>query len=287
MISLNGEELLFGTFPNGETNVNGEQIHRLLKDSDRAAVVFKFENDGDLIKLLFLKDCLDEQRRKANLLISYMPYSRMDRKEGNSVFTLKSVTKFINNMNFESVTVIEPHSDVTPALLDRCIVKFPTMTVLNKVVQMIGFDKANDFIFFPDAGAAKRYGKFDEVKGFKQLVGHKQRDFATGKLGNLQVMGSVDQPGFKAVIVDDLSSYGGTFRTSAKELRNLGASEVYLVVTHAENAISEVPAYLLEKDPNATSLLDSGLINGVFAGNTMNVDNGTHPILTVFNFVNY
>lgn len=286
MIYLNGEELLFGTFPNGETNVNGEQIHRLMEASKGAEVIFKFENDGDLIRLLFLKDCLDEQRKKANLLIAYMPYSRMDRKEGTSVFTLKSVTKFINNMNFELVTVIEPHSDVTPALLDRCNVKFPTMAVMNKVIQMIGFDQAKDCLFFPDAGAAKRYGKFEEVKGFKQLVGHKQRDFATGKLGNLQVMGTPDQPGFKAVIIDDLSSYGGTFRSSAEELRKLGASEVYLIVTHAENAINQVPAYLLEKDPNATTLLDSELVNGVFAGNTMMVDNGTHPILTVFDVLN-
>lgn len=238
MIELNGETLVFKTFPNGETLVDGDRILGLAADSNR--IGFKYENDGDLIKLMFVKRFLDDHRFKSDLTIDYMPYSRMDRVEGASVFTLKYVAGLINAMNFEQVTVIEPHSDVSLALIDRSQARHLSVELLNRVVEATGFDPTTDYLFFPDAGAQKRYGK---VEGYRQLVGFKVRDFQTGRIQRLDVVGVVDKPGFKAIIVDDLCSYGGTFLLSAERLRALGASEVHLLVSHCERTIlqGEIP----------------------------------------------
>jgi len=232
MIKLNNVELNFERYPNGELRVDGEQIHSLKKDLNQIA--FKYESDDDLLKLLFVKSCLDEDRLSTSLLIYYMPYSRMDRVESGSVFTLKYICKMINTMNFSSVVVIEPHSDVTPALLDRCVTLFPTIGLLGQVMDEIGFDKKMDYLFFPDTGAAKRYGK---DMSYNQLVGYKIRDFATGEITRLDVLGDIKGKGFKVIIMDDLCSFGGTFIRSAEKLKSLGASEVYLLVAHCESSI--------------------------------------------------
>ncbi|MBP1308814.1 ribose-phosphate pyrophosphokinase [Paenibacillus sp. 1182] len=259
MILMNGIPVHFTTFPNGETKVDGSQIAGLLRSVGnlRVDLTLKFEDDGDLIKLLFVKEFMDELGLSASLLITYMPYSRMDRQEGNSVFTLKSVARFINQMKFDSVTIIEPHSDVTPALVDRSRILYPTLTLLKKVLKLIEFDPNKDYIYFPDAGAAKRYGKGKELKGFKQLVGHKSRDFETGKLEKLEIVGDVDRKDYKVLIIDDLCSFGGTFSWGSEKLREKGAFEVYLLVTHCEESIYQ------------KGLLDSGLIQKVFTTNTM------------------
>ena len=89
MIKLNGTELVFKTFPNGETLVDGDAITALMAEQNTLA--FKYENDSDLIKLMFVKQYLDSRKVHADLTIAYMPYSRMDRIEGASVFTLKYV----------------------------------------------------------------------------------------------------------------------------------------------------------------------------------------------------
>ncbi|RKP49969.1 ribose-phosphate pyrophosphokinase [Cohnella endophytica] len=254
MIILNGEQLEFKTFPNGETLVNGEQI--LEYASDNNTVEFKYENDGDLIKLLFVKNFLADHRHKASLIVYYMPYSRMDRVEGSSVFTLKYVANFINGMNFDRVTVIEPHSDVTMALVDRSSAKYLSIELLDRVIRETGFNPAEDYLFFPDAGAQKRYSK---VKGYKQLVGFKVRDFQTGEIRKLDVVGSVDKPGFKAIIVDDLCSYGGTFLLSAERLKEIGASEIYLLVGHCEKSIfqGKIPqSKILDRVFTTDTLLD-------------------------------
>ncbi|CAH1210725.1 Putative ribose-phosphate pyrophosphokinase [Paenibacillus plantiphilus] len=237
MIWLNETKLENKLFPNGETLVNGEQMLQAAVDGPNT-VAFKYRHDGDLIGLMFVKRFLDDHGFRARLVIYYMPYSRMDRVEGSSVFTLKYVADFINTLQFDTVTVIEPHSDVTLALLNKSRAVYPSVELLERVAAEVNFNLEEDYLFFPDAGAQKRYSK---VKGYKGLVGFKVRDFQTGQIMQLDIVGKVDdsKKGFKAIIVDDLCSYGGTFLMSAEKLKEIGAAQIYLLVGHCENSIYE------------------------------------------------
>lgn len=230
MIFFNGERIDIRKFPNGESFIDSYNI-RLREETNEIKV--KFKNDEDLMHLIFIKNYLDEIRVKCNLVIPYMPYSRMDRTEGMRVFTLKYVCRIINDLNFESVTVYEPHSDVTMALLDRLIVVQKTKELTEKVLKNISDEEL--YIVYPDAGAAKRYGKL--IRYDKILTASKERDFATGRIKSLEINGNVPSGNFTAVIVDDLCSKGGTFILTAEKLKEIGAKDIYLVVTHCENTI--------------------------------------------------
>ncbi|UKS26720.1 ribose-phosphate pyrophosphokinase [Paenibacillus sp. HWE-109] len=265
MILLNGTELVFKIFPNGETLVDGEQILGLALEHNEIA--FKYESDSDLIKLMFVKNFLDDHNFASFLVIYYMPYSRMDRVEGSSVFTLKYVANFLNALSFQKVTLIEPHSDVSLALINRSTARYPTIELLDQVIAATGFNPEADYLFFPDAGAQKRYSK---VKGYQQLVGFKVRDFQTGQIKKLDVVGNIENRGFKAIIVDDLCSYGGTFMLSAEKLKELGASEIYLLVGHCETSIFK------------GKILETDLIDKVFTTNTM-LEETDHPNIHVTN----
>jgi ribose-phosphate pyrophosphokinase len=233
MIKVNGEEIKFETFPNGETRIVEESYYEALDFGN--VVSFKYENDSDLIKLMFVKKLLDttHEGNPNHLIIYYMPYSRMDRSENDSPFTLKYVTEFINGLNFDSVEVIEPHSDVTVALLDRAKANYINFELIEAVKEEVGFNNDTDYIVFPDTGASKRYSK---MLAKNVLIGHKIRNFQTGEITSLQLIGE-GIGGKKAIIVDDLSSYGGTFIKTADALDRLGVEEVYLLVAHAENSI--------------------------------------------------
>jgi ribose-phosphate pyrophosphokinase len=162
--------------------------------------------------------------------------------------------------------VIEPHSDVTLALIDRSIGKYPTVQLLDEVTAEIGFDPEQDYLFFPDAGAQKRYSK---VRGYKELVGFKSRDFQTGEIKSLEIVGNVDHDEFKVLIVDDLCSYGGTFMLSAEKLKKIGAAQIYLLVGHCEKSIYK------------GKILESDLIDKVFTTNTI-LDQADHPKIHVY-----
>ncbi|MGL4772553.1 MAG: ribose-phosphate pyrophosphokinase [Clostridium sp.] len=230
MIFLNGEKVNIEKFPNGECLIKSEAL-KIVEGINEVKV--KFEGDYDITHLMFLKGHLDSLRKKASLVIPYMPYSRMDRTEGMTVFTLKVLGNIINAMDFEEVTVYEPHSEVTLAILDR--VKSIDMTK-NLAIDL--YEKIKDenvYFVFPDAGAAKRYGK--QIQYENTLVCNKERDFKTGHIKKLDVIGEVKEKGFTAIIVDDLCSKGGTFMMTGKKLREMGAEKIYLVVTHCEDSI--------------------------------------------------
>lgn len=259
MILLNGFEVEFKTFPNGETHVIKDvfEHNAYLELGEDNIITFKYESDADLVRLMFVKQHLDNMSSAySHLLIYYMPYSRMDRSEEGSVFTLKYVADMINMMMFNGVYIVEPHSDVTCALIDRSEAIMVTQPLLDSVLNEVQFDLEHDYVVFPDAGAQKRYAK---MFGGNVLVGHKHRDFATGKITKFDLVG-VPYPkpeGRKAIIVDDLCSYGGTFIATAEALKAQGFDEIYLIVAHCEKSIT------------AGNIFKSGLINKVFTSDSI------------------
>ena len=90
-----------------------------------------------------------------------MPYGREDRGyNGNSVCSLRYVSKFISNLNFKSIHVVDPHSDSTLAYLGENAYSFyPFMR--SDIYSEIPCRNVEAVIMYPDAGAQKRYTKID------------------------------------------------------------------------------------------------------------------------------
>lgn len=264
MIKVNGREIEFGNFPNNETNMTRDSFKNILKQGLNNQVIFKYTEDADLIKLMFVKEYIDTSHVKSDLTILYMPYSRMDRSENASPFTLKYISNFINRLKFENVYVVEPHSDVTCALLNNSYAKYINFDLIEKVKEEVDFDEDEDYIVFPDTGASKRYQDMFEKN---ILIGHKHRNFRTGIIESLEIIGNVTG-GKKAIIVDDLSSKGGTFVYTAKELKKLGIEEVYLLVAHAENSIFKGEFRNNQQDVNEEYKTMFGFIDKVFTTNS-------------------
>ena len=229
MILLNKQEIKTEQFPNKETKI---------KDFDQAIqkdnlLEFTYREDNDLIHLMFVKSRLDEEKVNCNLLIHYMPYSRMDRKIEGDLFTLKYVCQFINNMKFDKVYVIEPHSEITINLLSNSIAIYPALKWLPELMKELKFTD-DDRIIFPDKGAAARY-RNSELKNI--CVFEKTRNPLTGHIENMILKEGTISKGAKCIIIDDLCSAGGTFLWAGNILKEMGASEIYLLVTHCEKTI--------------------------------------------------
>jgi ribose-phosphate pyrophosphokinase len=170
----------------------------------------------------------------------------MDRlKSDEDVFTLKYFAEIINSLNFKIVWVRDAHSNVSLALIDN-VVDTGVKSYIHKAIELSGANA----MFYPDEGAMKRYSALAD-KPF--AFGIKKRDWTTGKIKGLDVSGATEMiEGSRVLIVDDICSKGGTFYHSAKRLKELGAAEVYLYVSHCENSILQ------------GEVLTSGLIERVF-----------------------
>ena len=157
------------------------------------------------------------------LHLPYIPHARQDRNVSERLFTLKYFAEMINRMNFYAVWVLDPHSDVSLALIDR--VKQMPMPFLVSYKDCA--------VMYPDNGAAKKYGSMEGV--VNPIIGNKHRN-AEGRIDGYELMNFTE--GTKKVVIrDDICSYGGTFVAAAKELRKRGVEEITLVVSHCENNI--------------------------------------------------
>lgn len=222
MILLNSKVVSVQFFPNGEQYIPLEELH--IRSYNK--VEWMYEDDAEFVALVVLKGHLDASMTSSWLKINYMPHSRMDRVNEDYAFSLKYTMQIINMMQWDCVEVKEPHSDVTPALLDSAVVNNWCMSQLESVMSIREYDT----LFFPDAGAAKRYGDVP----YDIAVGIKHRNFKTGDIDSFDFNGDI---GKSVLIVDDLCSRGGTFVHSSRLLRGNGASDIGLLVAHCEQTV--------------------------------------------------
>lgn len=229
MIKVNGILVEHQSFPDGTAHVVAPVPEN---QWTHVSFTWLYESDAELFVLQCLVDKYENFPQ--TLIMPYVPHARMDRvKNASDVFTLKTFCKMINAMNFVQVAILDPHSDVTPALLDRVAVIDPTSWV-QEVINNKHIENFPDDIvyFYPDAGAAKRYST-DAVYTY----GVKKRNWETGQIESLVIAEPEVVKGKNVVIIDDICSYGGTFSRAAAALKAAGAEKIYLFVTHCEDNI--------------------------------------------------
>lgn len=246
MLKLNGLEVVFEKYANGEFCLKEAFLESisLFNSKSENVIEWSYRGNDDFLKLALLKGHLDYILGKEafvnndfslDLIINYLPYSRMDRRGNEEYpFTLEIICNLIKSLNFNNISVIECHSDVGLSLLDAHQVLL-NKDLLEIVKCEIEFNDAKDFIVYPDKGAKLRY---ESELGFG-IHCDKTRDFESGRIKSLNVVESDIEvkENSKAIIVDDLCSFGNTFILASNELKRLGFKEIYLLVCHSENNI--------------------------------------------------
>jgi len=224
-------------FGGGERNVI---IEAVIPAS--ATITLNFRQDGDLITLLMYVDALRRGGCKSiHLKIPYFPGARQDRVcNVGEAFSLQVYATLINAMGFDKVTVFDPHSDVTPALITNVNIA-NNHTLVGDVLAILAKDGTiGEFtLISPDAGSNKKiYGlaKHLTAEGYplhSVVRADKLREMSTGHIIETIVYAD-DLTGQTCVIVDDICSRGNTFMILCRKLKELGAKSVFLVVSHFE-----------------------------------------------------
>ncbi len=201
-------------------------------------ITHRINSFNDLGLLMVAVDALKNQKvKEIELILPYFPGARQDRVMiPGEPLTVKVYTDIINSLKFSKVTIIDPHSDVTPALLNNVHVVDNHKFVL-KVLQEIYPQKNSltPILISPDAGSNKKIGKLAMYLSKYNILDvvkcDKTRDVKTGEITNFEVY-TDDLKGRDVVIVDDICDGGGTFLGLGKKLKEKNAGKMYLVVTH-------------------------------------------------------
>ena len=227
-------------FKSGENHL---KIYYLSPQIEHVNILFPFNQDGQIIKLCQAVDALRriKQNLILNLYIPYFPGARQDRvcNLGESL-SVKVYADIINSLKFNSVHVFDPHSEVTPALINNVTVH-NNYGFINEVLKDIIIEKYlpsipnNLVLVSPDAGSNKKiFGLSKHFDGLPIIRADKTRDVKTGEITGTEVF-TESLEGKICLMVDDICAGGRTFIELAKKLKEKGASKIYLAVSHYED----------------------------------------------------
>jgi ribose-phosphate pyrophosphokinase len=221
-------------FNGGEISVkiDTEAFEKQGLSYDHVYLKAKLTSANDIMELLNVENALRNLGvENISVFIPYLPYGRQDRvcNVGES-FSLQVMARLINSCNFKKVIIADPHSDVTPALINNVVVLEQDVLVSDFLGRALEQDM---MLVAPDAGAIKKIAKVCKRVGKSRFLrADKLRDLSTGNILETVLHGNEDLTGKTVLIVDDICDGGYTFIKLAEVLKEKGAAKVLLYVTH-------------------------------------------------------
>ena len=211
-----------GHYASGEVKVEGPG-----EVASRVVVAADVEEEAEsLMRILFLAAALRSSgARHVTLVAPWIAYGRQDRvtKAGESPAGIV-VAKTLSQA-FDRIVTLDAHSPAFIHAFGNRLVN--VMPVLGKMTGV-------DVIVAPDWGAAQRAERLAWAWKVPCVVLEK-RHVRQGVVTKMAKKDQVKVKDRKALVVDDMADSGGTLKAAAKVLRQAGARNIRIFVTHALN----------------------------------------------------
>jgi len=203
-------------------NIRGNSIFIIQSISSPA-------NDN-LMELLLCIDALKRSSAKnITAVIPYFGYARQDRKiVPRTSISAKLVSNLITKAGADRVVTVDLHAGQIQGFFDIPVDNlFATPIFARHVKKKIKSKKI--ICVAPDVGGTERARALGKILNAGLAIVDKRRP----KPGQSKVMNVVgDVKDQTCIIVDDIIDSGGTIVNAAKALKERGAKEVYVYVTH-------------------------------------------------------
>ena len=231
-------------------NIRGNSIFIIQSVSSPA-------NDN-LMELLLSIDALKRSSAKnITAVIPYFGYARQDRKVvPRTSISAKLVSNLITKAGADRVVTVDLHAGQIQGFFDIPVDNlFATPIFARHARKKIKSKKI--VCVAPDVGGTERARALGKLLGVGLAIVDKRRP----KPGKSQVMNIIgDVKNQTCIIVDDIIDSGGTIVNAAKALKERGAKEVYVYITHgvlSGDAVKKIKSSVI-KNLVITDTIDNG-----------------------------
>ena len=187
--------------------------------------------NDNLMELLI---CIDALRRSSakniTAVIPYFGYARQDRKVvPRTAISAKLVSNLITNAGANRILSVDLHAGQIQGFFDIPVDNlFATPIFARHIKKNININ--NLICVAPDVGGVERTRALSRRINVGIAIIDKRRP-TPGKSEVMNIVGNVKNK--ICVIVDDIIDSGGTIVNAAKALKDKGAKEIYVYITHA------------------------------------------------------
>lgn len=237
-------------FPDGERRV---QIQERVVDEDVIIVQPTTPPvDTHYFELFFLSDAAKRSgARSVTAVVPYLGYQRQDHvfRDGEAV-SLEVIVNTMQSVSIDKVISYDLHTAKIPEVFSIPMTHLSALPIFAEEIKKRGWSGLDTVLVSPDMGGIRRIKQISEMlNSMPYAVIEKNRDLATGHVEMASIEGEITH---RVLIVDDMISSGGTIVKAAEALKEKGAKEVYVFVTHP----------VFSKD--APKLLEGSVVDKVF-----------------------
>jgi ribose-phosphate pyrophosphokinase len=267
-------EIELTTFANGETYCR-------YCESIRGADVFLIQTgcapvDQNLMELLLMIQAAKlASAKRITAVIPWFPYSRQDRKaKPREPISGRLVADMLQLAGADRVLTMDLHAGQVQGFFTIPVDHMTALPLFAQHFRDLGLTGEKIVSVAPDAGRAKYALRFAEMISADFAIMHKTRP-AHDEVAITEVTGRVRDK--IAIVGDDVTTTGGTQVAGARTLREHGATEVWMFVTHSmldaealqQLAAAEITGIVVtdtvpidptHRPPNMTVLTVSGLL---------------------------
>jgi ribose-phosphate pyrophosphokinase len=267
-------DVMLKTFANDETYCR-------YKESIRGADVFLVQTgcppvDKNLMELLLMIQAAKlASAKRITAVVPWYPYARQDRKAmPREPISARLVADMLQLAGVDRVLTMDLHAGQIQGFFTIPVDHLTALQLFATHFRDLGLAGEGVVSVAPDAGRAKHAVRFGKMIEASFAIMHKMRP-AQEQAETTEVTGHVK--GKIAIVGDDASMTGGTLIAGAKALKEHGAEEVNVFVTHAlfsDEALEQiansdikrivvtdtVPIDARKQPPNMTVLSVSGLL---------------------------
>ena len=186
--------------------------------------------NDNLMELLLCIDALKRSSAKnITAVIPYFGYARQDRKVvPRTSISAKLVSNLITNAGADRIVTVDLHAGQIQGFFDIPVDNLFSTPIFSRHIKK-NINKKNLICVAPDVGGVERARALGKMLNIGLAIIDKRRP-TPGKSQVMNVIGNVK--GKTCLIVDDIMDSGGTIINAAKALKERGAKEVHVYVTH-------------------------------------------------------
>lgn len=184
-----------------------------------------------LMELLIMVDAFKRGgSRSVTAVVPYLPYSRKEKKDvRQDPISGRLVANLLETAGIDALIALDLHADALEGFFNVPVVNLSPVELFAERLGKL--DLNNTVVVAPDMGGAKRARRLARALEVPVVILEKIRPHDSPESEIMTMIGDVS--GKNAVIIDDIVSTGGTLVNAAALLRERGARDIHVCISHA------------------------------------------------------
>lgn len=230
ILGVEVDGLVLEQFANGEIYARFDETVRGCDVFFVQSIVGKNVNDLMMETLIVADAAHRASARSVTAVIPHYAYARQDRKAGpREPITARLVANLLECAGVDRVITLDLHQGQIEGFFDVPVNHLTALPLFGQYFMNKNFDWENTVVVSPDVGRAKACKKLSDQLGCDLAIAHKGRPHHN----QAEVMGIIGDIKDKTCIInDDMIDTAGTLCAAIRELKSMGAGNIYVCATH-------------------------------------------------------